>query len=187
VRAFATLSLVGMLDAATRGAALTFLPFVLADKGMDAAQVSALFVLVYGGGAAGKFALGWLGDRVGVMGLIWGSKGVTALLLVGFLPLPVVAIAPLLVVFGFGLNGTSSVLYASVARITPARQRARRYGIYYTGTEAATAVAPVVYGVVADAAGLGVTLVAMAAATALILPASLTLGRYLKLPYFPEK
>lgn len=176
---FLTLSALGMLDGATRGTALTFLPFVLVDKGLGLEQVSALFMLLFAGGAAGKLACGYLGDRVGALGLIWSTKAVTALLLVAIPFLSPVSLAPLMVVFGFGLNGTSSVLYGTVARLAPANGRARRYGLYYTATEGSTAAAPIIYGLVADGFGLPIAMFAMAAATAVIVPVSLLLRRSL--------
>ena len=177
--AFAWMALLGVLDAATRGAALTFLPFVLAEKGLGEGAIATLFILVFAGGAAGKLACGWLGDRVGALGLVWVTKGVVAALLVGFFPAPVPSLAVLVLVFGFGLNGTSSVLYAGVARLVPVEQRARGYAYYYTATEGGTAAAPALYGLVADFAGLAPAMAVMAAATAAILPASLALRRYL--------
>lgn len=55
-RGFAALSVIGMLDSATRGGLLTFLPLVLTTKGADAAVVGTALSLVFAGGAAGKFA-----------------------------------------------------------------------------------------------------------------------------------
>ncbi len=176
---FLSLSGIGFLDSATRGGALVFLPFVMQDKGMGLGQISALLVLLFAGGAAGKFVCGWLGDRYGSVPLIWGTKGLTALLLVLSLPAPAWAMAPLLVALGAGLNGTSSVLYATVAEFVPARRRARLYGVFYTTNEGATVLAPILYGIIADLYSLDTTLVVMGIATVAILPASLTLLRYL--------
>jgi MFS family permease len=177
---FIALIIAGMLDATTRGAALTFLPFVLADKGLGASQISGLFVVLFAGGAAGKLLLGWLGDRMGPLALIWGSKGLAAVLLVVFLaPLPGAALIPLIAVLGFGLNGTSSVFYGTVARLVSQQRAGRRYGIYYTATEVASASAPALYGVLADMVGLSSTMTTMAAVTLAVLPASLLLRRYL--------
>ena len=177
---FVSLSCIGFLDSATRGAALVFLPFVMEAKGMGLGHVSAMLVLLFAGGAAGKFVCGWLGDRYGTVTLIWGTKGLTALLLVASLAAPVSTIAPLMLVLGVGLNGTSSVLYATVAEFVPLRRRARLYGIYYTTNEGGTILAPLLYGVIADLFSLNAGLVAMGLATAAILPASLTLSRYLR-------
>ena len=176
---FATLSVVGFLDSATRSGALAFLPFVMDDKGMGVGEISAMLFLLFAGGAAGKFVCGWLGERHSTVSIIWGTKGLTAALLVISLATPRFMLAPLMVVLGIGLNGTSSVLYATVAEFVPARRRARHYGVYYTTNEAGTLVAPLVYGLVADLVSLRASVVTMGVATLAILPASLALVRYL--------
>ena len=176
---FIALSGVGFLDSATRGAVLVFLPFVMDAKEMSAAQISVVLVFLFGGGAIGKFVLGWLGDRYSVVTLIWVTKGLTAALLVLSLFGPPLAMMPLAVALGIGLNGTSSVLYATVAELVPARRRARLYGFFYTTNEGGTILAPLVYGAIADLFSLNVAIVAMGIATAAIGPASLPLKRYL--------
>ena len=177
-RGLFTLGSIGFMDAATRTAALTFVPFVLADRGAGTREVLILLTLLLAGGAAGKYGCGWLDDRYGSMGLVWWTKGVTALLLLAILVTPVVSAPALMLVLGFGLNGTSSVLYAAVARFAPRDRRATTYGYYYTVTEA-SAIAPLIYGRIADMTNLRVTMMVMAAATALILPASLLVRRHL--------
>ena len=177
-RGLFTLGSIGFMDAATRTAALTFVPFVLADRGAGTREVLILLTLLLAGGAAGKYGCGWLDDRYGSMGLVWWTKGATALLLLAILVTPVVSAPALMLVLGFGLNGTSSVLYAAVARFAPRDRRASTYGYYYTVTEA-SAIAPFIYGRIADLTNLRVTMTIMAAATALILPASLLVRRHL--------
>ena len=178
VRGLVALASVGFMDAATRTAALTFVPFVLADRGAGTREVLILLTLLLAGGAAGKYGCGWLDDRYGSIGLVWWTKGVTALLLVVLLFAPVVSAPALVLVLGFGLNGTSSILYAAVAKFAPSERRASTYGYYYTVTEA-SAIAPVIYGRIADVTNLRATMIVMAAATALILPASLMVRRHL--------
>jgi len=85
----------------------------------------------------------------------------------------------LAVIFGFALNGTSSVLYAAVAGFVPEARRGRGYGLYYTGTQSAAAVAPLGYGFVADQFGLSWTFLVMATFTALVVPLALTIRRRL--------
>ena len=176
---FVVLSLVGFLDSAARRGALVFMPFLLRDKGMSAEQVIGLTFLLLAGGAAGKLVCGWLDERYGSVLLIWGTKGLTAALLVAALYTPAPLMAPLMVVLGIGLNGTSSVLYATVAAFVPLRLRARYYGIFYTTNEGGTTLAPLVYGLVADLLQVRTTLVIMALVTTLVLPASLPLRTYL--------
>ena len=176
---FVALSGVGLLDSATRTSALVFLPFVMESKGMGAGQISAMLFLLFGGGAIGKYVCGWLGDRMGTLSLVWATKGLTAALLVTALFTPTLIMAPLMVLIGIGLNGTSSVLYATVAEFVPAGRRGRFYGFFYTTNEIGTVAAPLAYGLVADLFSLRTTMLAMGAATAAILPASLTLRRHL--------
>lgn len=178
---FVMLSVVGFLDSATRGAALVFLPFVMDAKGMGPGQISLMLILLFAGGALGKYVVGWLGERFETVTLIWGTKGLTAVLLALSLATPALALAPLMVVLGIGLNGTSSALYASVASLIPARRRARLYGFFYTTNEGGTVLAPLVYGVIADVFSLNVAVTAMGLATMLILPVSLGLRRHLSL------
>ena len=177
---FITLSGVGVLDSAVRTSALVFLPFVLDAKDMGPGQISAMLFLLFGGGAIGKFACGWLGDRMDTISLIWATKGLTALLLVASLATPALLMAPLMVLIGIGLNGTSSVLYATVANLVPPGRRARFYGFFYTTNEIGTVAAPLAYGLVADIFSLSTTMIVMGVATAAILPASLTLRRHLR-------
>ena len=177
---FITLSGVGVLDSAVRTSALVFLPFVMDAKDMGPGQISAMLFLLFGGGAIGKFVCGWLGDQMSAISLIWATKGLTALFLVASLFTPVLLMAPLMVLIGIGLNGTSSVLYATVADLVPAGRRARYYGFFYTTNEIGTVAAPLAYGLVADIFSLNTTMFVMGAATAAILPASLTLRRHLK-------
>ena len=94
---------------------------------------------------------------------------------------PAVVLAPLMVVFGNGMNGTSSALYASVANLIPQRRRARFYGLFYTTNEVGTVLVPLIYGVGADMFGLNAAVIVMGLATMLILPVSLGLRSHLSL------
>jgi MFS family permease len=176
---FITLSGVGFLDSATRGAALAFLPFVMVAKDMNPAQVTGMLFFLFLGGAIGKYVVGWLGDRLSAVSLIWGTKGMTALLLMLALTTPPLGMIPLMIILGVGLNGTSSALYATVADFVPPNRRARLYGFFYTTNEAGAVLAPIIYGVIADAYSLSTTMVIMGLATSAILPASLALRPYL--------
>ena len=82
---------------------------------------------------------------------------------------------PLAVVFGFGLNGTSSVLYAAVATLVPDGKRGRGYGMYYTIIDVAAALATAAYGLFADWSGLDWTFAVMALLTLAVVPMALPL------------
>ena len=173
---FSLLSSLGVIDSGTRGGALVFLPFLLADRGLDPTQLSWLFTLVFVGGAAGKFGCGWLGDRFGATALIVSTELVTVATLALFPSVPL-ALTPLLALtFGFVLNGTSSVLYAMVADLVAEERRARGYGLYYTLINGASALAPVAYGVVGDNLGLLAIFAALAGVNLATVPLGVALG-----------
>jgi len=172
-RGFRYVLMAGGLDKATRGAALTFLPFVLADKGFSAANISVLFGLIFAAGAAGKFGCGWMTGRWGVLVVIIVTETVTAATLVAILLGPLWASIPLVVIFGFALNGTSSALNVSVAQLVPPEARARGYGTYFTAALVSSASAPLAYGVLGDAAGLATVFMVMAVLTVAVIPAIL--------------
>lgn len=171
--------LAGGLDNATRAAALTFLPFLLAQRGASLTATSLLFTVIFAAGAAGKFACGWLGDRYGSFAVIVTTELATGLALVGMLAAPAWAVLPLCAALGFALNGTSSVLLDLVARLVPAERRSRGYGIYFTAALVSGAIAPLAYGFLGDRADLPVVFAAMALLTVAVIPATLPLRRVL--------
>ncbi len=170
-RGFNFVLLAGGLDNATRGAALTFLPFVLVDKGFDAAAISALYGLIFAAGAAGKFACGWLTDRHGIAAVIVVTEVATAGSLLALTWATPWMVIPLVLVFGFALNGTSSALAVAVTQFVPAARRARGFGIYFTAALISSAAAPLLYGVLADATSITTTFVVMTVLTLAVLPA----------------
>jgi FSR family fosmidomycin resistance protein-like MFS transporter len=150
---FPLLFAIGMLDSAVRMGLLTFLPFLLQAKGATLPTVGLALALVFIGGAAGKFACGWLGGRVGVLWTVLLTEGGTAvcILLVLFSPLvPTLVVLPLL---GVMLNGTSSVLYGTVPELVAQDRTEQAFARFYTGTIGSGAIAPVLYGVLGDAVG----------------------------------
>ena len=142
---YITLSVVGFLDSATRAAALTFVPFILEDKGFSISEIFSMLILLLIGGAAGKYLCGRLSERYGTIELIWITKGIAAGLLVLTVYTPLTLIGPLMIVLGITLNGTSSVLYSTVAEMVPNARRSRMYGFFYTTNESGSFAAPVSY------------------------------------------
>jgi len=178
-KAFISLSFIGALDNATRTGVLVFLPFILVGHGMGTGEISTALFLLFSGGAAGKYVCGWLDGKIGTVNIIWITKGMTAVFVVLSLYTPYLLIWPLVLVMGVGLNGTSSALYATVAKFVPTSRRARYYGFFYTTNEIGTIGAPLLYGFVADAFGLVRSTYVMGLVTFAILPLSLGLRKYL--------
>jgi len=177
--AFISLSFIGALDNATRTGVLVFLPFILVGHGMGTGEISTALFLLFAGGAAGKYVCGWLDGKIGTVNIIWITKGMTAVFVVLSLYTPYLLIWPLVLVMGVGLNGTSSALYATVAKFVPTNRRGRYYGFFYTTNEIGTIGAPLLYGFVADAFGLVRSTYVMGLVTFAILPLSLRLRKYL--------
>jgi MFS transporter, FSR family, fosmidomycin resistance protein len=169
-RGFAALSVIGMLDSATRTGFLTFLPFVLAGKGADTAMIGAALSLIFAGGAAGKFACGALATRIGILRTVAVTEIGTGLIIVLLLVLPLSVCFVLMPVLGIVLNGTSSVLYGTVPELAPKGREGRAFGLFYTVTIGSDAVAPAAYGLVGDAIGLFGSIVLMAMVNLAILP-----------------
>jgi MFS family permease len=182
-RGFRYVLLAGALDTATRGAALTFLPFIFVDRGFNAAAVSALFGVIFAAGAAGKFACGWLSDRLGILWVIVATELSTAVCLLALTSANRLLTIPLVIIFGFSLNGTSSALTVAVAHFVPAAQRARGFGTYFTVSLVASAAAPLAYGVLADNSSITISFVVMAIMTAAVLPAIMPVKRVLSVEY----
>lgn len=173
-RFFALLT-IGIIDIAARYSLLTFLPFLLIRKGISVTEFGFALTLLFAGGAVGKFVCGILAEWWGVFPMVVGTEILT---MVGILSLTVLHpfwIWLVLPFLGIVLNGTSSVLYATVAEIIPQESRSRGYGIYYAVTLGSGALSPLVFGMLTDATGLTFTLVV----TALMLLLTLPLSRFI--------
>jgi MFS family permease len=168
--AFPLLLSIGVLDSATRMAFLTFLPFLLLAKGASVPTIGVALTLVFAGGAAGKLICAFIGARLGAIATVWLTEGLTTVVILALLPLSLDAALVLLPVVGFALNGTSSVLYGSVPELVAPSRRMQAFGLFYTGTIGAGAVAPAVYGLVGDYLGVSTALIAVACTALLTLP-----------------
>jgi FSR family fosmidomycin resistance protein-like MFS transporter len=170
---------IGMLDSAVRTGFLTFLPFLLLDKGSSLPLNGFALALVFIGGSVGKFACGWLGDRMGTIRTVLVTEGATAILIFGVLAFPLTPAIVLLPLLGVMLNGTSSVLYGTVPELTPQHMMERAFALFYTGAIGAGASAPVLYGLLGDTFGPAIATIATACTALAICPLTFSLGRHL--------
>ena len=171
---FVSLLSIGVVDSATRTGLLTLLPFVLMAKGASMTQVGFALSLIFAGGATGKFLCGLFAARFGVLRTTVVTELATAICIAALSSLSLEAAMPLLPLLGVALNGTSSVLYGTVAELVPKARRARAFGLFYTLGIGAGASSPALYGLLADAQGVPFTLYAIASVVLFVLP--LTLG-----------
>ena len=173
--AFWMLLVIGMVDSATRMGFLIFLPFILIAKGASLPTVGLALTLVFAGGAAGKLVCGFIGARVGVITTVCLTEGLTTAGILALLPLPLEAALIVLPIIGIMLNGTSSVLYGSVPVLVTPEKRSRMFGIFYTGTIGAGALAPALYGLIGDAFSVPTALMVVAGICLVTLPLALVL------------
>jgi MFS transporter, FSR family, fosmidomycin resistance protein len=176
---FGILTAVGALDTATRMGYLLFLPFLIHGRGGDSPTVGVALALLFIGGAFGKAACGWLGERLGVVGSVVVTEAATALLIAATLFTPLTATLILLPLLGIVLNGTSSVLYGTVPELSDG-DTGRAFAVFYTSVLGSGGIAPILYGAIADHSSRTVGVLASAATAALIVPLVLMLRPHLR-------
>lgn len=173
---FALLSTIHGIDNGSRTVFLTYLPFLLLGKGAGMDLMGLALGLTFAGGATGKFVCGILAERLGIIRTVLVTETATGLGILVLLALPVTPALFLLPVLGIALNGTSSVLYGTVAELVAPERRSRVYGVFYTIGIGSGALAPPLFGLLSDAAGVPVTLAVLAA----VILATLPLARLLR-------
>jgi MFS family permease len=174
-RGFGLLMSISILDTATRMGYLLFLPFLIQGRGGTASTAGLGVALVFVGGAFGKAACGWLGQRLGVVGSVILTELATALLIVLTLFTPLTPMLILLPLLGVMLNGTSSVLYGTVPELAPGGDTGHAFAIFYTGVIGSGASTPILYGAMADWFGQTTAILATAVTAALTIPLVLVL------------
>lgn len=177
-KGFSALLTIGVIDISTRTALLTFLPFLLIQKGIPVTRVGFALTLLFAGGAVGKFACGVLAERFGIIPMVVSTEALTAAGILYFVWSPPFVTWFILPFVGVVLNGTSSVLYATVAEIISPTKRSRGYGLYYAITLGSGALSPMAYGLLTDALGLSSTIMS----TAFLILLTIPLSRNLSMP-----
>jgi predicted MFS family arabinose efflux permease len=167
---FSLLSAIHGIDNGSRTVFLTYLPFLLLGKGAGMDLMGLALGLTFAGGATGKFVCGVLAERLGIIRTVLVTEAATGVGILVLLALPVMPALCLLPILGIALNGTSSVLYGTVAELVVPERRSRVYGVFYTIGIGSGALAPPLFGLLSDAAGVPVTLAVLAAVILTTLP-----------------
>ena len=179
-QAFAVLSGIGFVDTAVRASLIVFLPFLLIGKGMPMEKTGLALTLLFIGGALGKFLCGILAEKIGIIPSIFITEAVTALGIFYIYAAPLSSVLPFLPLLGIALNGTSSVLYGTVAEfVTPSRVP-RAFGLFYTVIISASAVAPPIFGMLSDTKGVPFTVLVIAFTALVTLPLALLLAKEIR-------
>ncbi|MBB3902713.1 MFS family permease [Methylobacterium brachythecii] len=185
---FGLLVAIGVLDNSARPAFLLYLPFLLQEKGAALTTVGLALSSVFVGGALGKAACGWLGDRVGVTRTVLFTETGTAVTVLAAIVLPLGSVLFLLPLIGVMLNGTSSVLYGTVPELAPGGRVEHAFALFYTFSLGGSALAsPLLYGQLGDAFGPHWAATASAATALAVIPLMLALSPRLSKSTVPSK
>jgi len=167
---FAALCAIEILDASVRASFLTFVAFLLIAKGLSAGWAAAAVPLVLAGGMAGKLACGVLAERVGVPRMIVATEIATAAGILAAYALPALGVVLLLPLLGVVLQGTSSVLYATIGEYAAPERLARAFGLFYTVGSVCGIAAPLGFGLLGDRLGVEAVMIGLGATILLTLP-----------------
>jgi len=126
--------------------------------------------LVLAGGMAGKLACGVLAERIGVARMIVVTEIATAAGIFAALALPAGGALLLLPLVGVALQGTSSVLYASIGEYVRPERLSRAFGLFYTVGSVCGIAAPLAFGLLGDRLGVHVAIAALGGTILLTLP-----------------
>jgi MFS transporter, FSR family, fosmidomycin resistance protein len=178
-KAFFTLSAIGFIDTAVRASLITFLPFLLIGKGMPMESTGLALSLLFIGGALGKFVCGLLAEKIGVIPSITITEAITGLGIIYLYGSSLSGIFFFLPLLGIALNGTSSVLYGTVADFVSPTHTPRVFGLFYTAIIIGAALAPPVFGLLSDNLGVDLTVVILGLTALTTLPLAYVLSKEL--------
>ncbi len=183
---FISLGAIAALDNSTRNGFLTFVAFLMIDKGVPTEWAASAVLVTLLGGMAGKFACGVLAERVGIARTIAITEIGTGCGILLVLVMPELYAFFLLPILGVFLNGTSSAIYGSVGELIDDDKHSRAFGLMYTLGSACGLIAPLAYGLLADSIGIPVTMTILAGVVLLTLPLCLVLGPALSYANRPQ-
>jgi len=172
---FTALCLIEILDSSTRTGFLTFIAFLLIAKGLPEGWAALAVPLILVGGMAGKLACGLLAERFGIVRSIAITELATGSGILATLALPGIAAFVLLPLIGIVLQGTSSVLYATIGDLVDKERLPRAFGLFYTLGSLCGIAAPLGYGLLGDLAGVENAIATIGIAVLLTLPLCLAL------------
>ena len=169
-RGFTALCLIEILDSSTRTGVLTFIAFVLLSKGLPEGWAVLSVPLILVGGMAGKLACGFLAERLGIVRMIIITEIATGCGILATVALPAAASFLLLPIIGVMVNGTSSVLYATIGDYVDKDRLARAFGFFYTLGSLCGIAAPLGYGLIGDLYGVETSMAIIGVAIFLTVP-----------------
>ena len=167
---FSALCLIEILDSSTRTGFLTFIAFLLIGKGIPEGWAALAVPLILVGGMAGKLACGFIAERLGIVRTIVVTEVATGIGILATLALPGIGVMLLLPLLGVALQGTSSVLYATIGDLVEKDRLPRAFALFYTLGSLCGIAAPLGYGLLGDVAGVETAIGTVGLAVLLTVP-----------------
>ena len=169
-RHFAVLGTVVFLDSLVQAVFLTFLAFIVLDKGASATLASFSVVIALVGGMVGKFVCGFLAGKYGDRTTFVVVQGLNVIGIVLLVMLPLTPLLIFLPLIGLVTQGTSTVTYGSVSEFVEHDKQSRGYSLIYTLSSISSVVGPLLLGVAADYVGLDMAMWLLALVALATLP-----------------
>ena len=169
-RRFWTLCSITFLDSLVQSVFLTFVAFVMLEKGSSAGVASLAVVLVLIGGMVGKFACGFMASRYGdrmTFQLLQASTVVGLFLVYLLDPVVLLVMLPLV---GLVVQATSTVTYGSVAAEVHHDKQSRGYALMYSFSGLSSIAGPFAFGLLADQFGATTAMAWLSLAAIITLP-----------------
>ncbi len=177
---FTALCLIEVIDTSVRTGFLTFIAFLMLAKNLPAGWDALSVPLILIGGMAGKLACGHLAERFGIVRTVFLTELATGVGILLMLVLPDVAAYLVLPLLGIALNGTSSVLYATIGDVIDPDRLPRAFGLFYTINSVCGLIVPLVFGYVGDAFGVQLSIAICGVLAFATLPLCFLLARALR-------
>ena len=182
---FSLLNLLIYLDSTLQAVFLTFLAFVLIERGSSEVLAALGVTIALTGGMTGKFVCGHLAARYGDRLVFALMQVITAVGLMALIALPLGAVFWLLPAIGLVVQGSSTMTYGAVADFLHPRRQSRGYSLVYSLSGFAGVSGPLLFGAIADVRGLSTAVVAMVVLALITVPMSYVLRGAIHEPAAP--
>ena len=169
-RSFSILGTVVFLDSLVQAVFLTFLAFIVLDKGGGETLASFAVVIALIGGMVGKFVCGFLAGKYGDRMTFVVVQGLNVIGIALLVMLPLTPLLIFLPLIGLVTQGTSTVTYGSVSEFVEHDKQSRGYSLIYTLSSISSVVGPLLLGVAADYVGLDMAMWLLALVALAALP-----------------
>lgn len=177
VSQFKSLGAIVFLDSLVQAVFLTFLAFVVLEKGASEVVASASVVIALVGGMIGKFVSGFLAAKFGDRRTFRILQLLTAVGVASLIILPLEVLLFFLPVIGLAVQGTSTVTYGSVSEFVDKDRQSRGYALIYSLSSISSVIGPMSLGLLADEMSLNVSIAVVSIIALMPLPLSYVLRK----------